>query len=59
MTNTWANKVRIELIAAGFNLTKRDCDGHWELSMDGVVHCHARSMGDVLRKAGNEFKIEV
>lgn len=59
MTNTWVNKVRVELLAAGFILNKREDDGHWELSMDGVVHCHARSMGDVLRKAGNEFKIGV
>lgn len=57
MKHTWASSIRSQLEDAGFTLTKRECDGHWQLSLDGECVTHSRSMGDVLNNAAEEFNL--
>ena len=57
MKHTWASQIKSSLEELGFSLNKRDCDGHWQLSLDGECVDHSRSMGDVLNNAAKEFNL--
>lgn len=55
----WAEKVKQECEDVGYTFTKRGCDGHWEMRDELQVIHSSRSLGDILRKAGNELGIGV
>lgn len=57
MNKTWASLIKSSLQELGFSLHKRECDGHWQLSLDGECVDHSRSMGDVLRNAAKSFDL--
>lgn len=57
MKHTWASQIRSSLDELGFSLHKRECDGHWQLSLDEECVDHSRSMGDVLNSAAKEFNL--
>lgn len=57
MKHTWASQIKSSLEELGFSLHKRECDGHWQLSLDGECVDHSRSMGDVLNNAAKEFNL--
>lgn len=57
MKHTWASQIKSSLEELGFSLHKRECDGHWQLSLDGECIDHSRSMGDVLNYAAKEFNL--
>lgn len=57
MKQTWASQIKSTLEELGFSLHKRECDGHWQLSLDGECVYHSRSVGDVLNNAAKEFNL--
>lgn len=57
MKHTWASQIKSSLEELGFSLHKRECDGHWQLSLDEEWVDHSRSMGDVLNNAAKEFNL--
>lgn len=57
MKHTYTSQIKSSLEDLGFSIHKRECDGHWQLSLDGEAVEHSRSMGDVLNNAAKEFNL--
>lgn len=55
----WADKVKMECEAAGFTFIKREDDGYWQMLDDTMIAVYTnRSLGDLLRAAGNDMGID-
>lgn len=57
MTFNHTNIVKITLEDAGFMFVKRECDGHWEILMDGQMIGQSRALGDLVRKHAEELGV--
>lgn len=57
MKHTYTSKIKLSLEELGLSLHKRECDGHWQLSLGDECVYHSRSMGDVLNNAAKEFNL--
>lgn len=59
MTKTWAYSIQQSLLSMGFTINKRETDNHWQILLGEEIVLHGRALGCILRKAANEFGIEL